>query len=287
MSSKKKKPIPQYQPTPGDQRAIDLHNLIGTAEDGVVPIYLELGVALKGIKEERKCDWKGLLTHATETLGLNRSYIVRAWRIRKLHESNPEQVNGLTLYEGLQHEPRGSKTVTPLELTALLAGYEYQAAKHYEKATQHFERAVGSKERAEKVMERFLKGETPVKATTTKVEKTWGAAWEEIKTNRDLLLRRGELNDAWSNLSEAKRKLPSYKETKANPAGSLQRFRDIRSTCLTAVETKHLKAAAGYHDQNLKIVTAVQEQVNQAVDTSQSAVESDITKSDITESVTK
>src|ERR1017187_9518349 len=77
-SKKKKKPIPQYQPTPEEQRAIDLHKQIGETEEGVVPLYLELGLVLKGIKEERKFDWQGLLTHATENLGLNRSYIVRA-----------------------------------------------------------------------------------------------------------------------------------------------------------------------------------------------------------------
>ena len=232
MPSKKKKPTPQYQPTPEEQRAIDLHKLIGETEDGVVPLYLELGVVLKGIKEERKFDWQGLLTHATQTLGLKRARIVRAWRIRKLHESHPEQVNGLTLYEGLQHEKRETKTVTPLELTAPLAGYEYQAAKHYEKATQRFEQAVGSKERAEKVMERFLKGETPVKATKTKVEKTWQPAW--WKSSRTATVWKEHAATSTTSGIGCRRRLARFRPTRTPRRTPRLRSSSSGASCSTA-----------------------------------------------------
>jgi hypothetical protein len=156
--SKSKNTTPATTPTTQkpltlDEQAVDLHKRIGECEDGAAPLYLKLGLVLEDLRVERKFVWKALIAYAADTLDLRRSRVVRARRIWHLYKDIPEEVNGLTVYEALQHKPKGKpafrKQGDPLQ------AWEFQAA-------TRFEAAVGGKERAVEVLTRIAQGEKPV-----------------------------------------------------------------------------------------------------------------------------
>jgi hypothetical protein len=135
-----------------EEEAARLNTEITRYEDGVVPLYLELGSVLVHISEERKFDWKGLLAYAAGTLNLPRSRCTRALRIFRLHKDDPSKCQGMTLFEALEQE-RGGK-FDPQPVGARMTDGEYRVV-------QRYEQAVGGKKRALEILVWYLKGRTP------------------------------------------------------------------------------------------------------------------------------
>jgi hypothetical protein len=257
-----------------EAKAKKLYADLGKGEQSAAVTLGFLGEALRHCQEERSIKtWTDLLAYAKDTLGMdNKSKVTRALRIHAQHEDDLQQVTGKSIKDACGYrckdEPEPDKPKPkPQPVGSPLTAWEHQAA-------ARFEKSVGGRGRAVEVMTRIAQGEKPPKGAKKKSDKAWVSAWEEVRGNRDQLLHRGELNDAWLQMSEARRRLPSYREVKADPVASLQRFRAIRTRCLHTVEEKHLKAAAGYHEQAVQIVAAGQRQVNEALDVQPAAGQS-------------
>jgi hypothetical protein len=135
-----------------EQEAARLNTEITRREEGVVPLYLELGSVLVRISEQRKFDWQGLLAYAAGTLNLRRSRCTRALRIYRLHKDDPSKCKGMTLFEALDQE-RGGK-FDPQPVGARMTDGEYRLA-------QRYEQAMGTKLRAFQILEWYIKGYTP------------------------------------------------------------------------------------------------------------------------------
>ncbi|MGO9110084.1 MAG: hypothetical protein ACLP9L_12700 [Thermoguttaceae bacterium] len=151
------KPIAEPVATPASlsDQAKELNRLIAEKEDAAAPLYFRLGSVLQGIKEERKCNWTALLEYATDKKGLDlrRSRYARALRIYGLYKDSPEKVNGLTVYEALQHKPHDKPE--PRAKGSRVSRKEFRAL-------TTFEKSVGSKERAVEVMTRiYINHEEP------------------------------------------------------------------------------------------------------------------------------
>jgi hypothetical protein len=150
MAAEKKSPATP-KPETLEEEAARLNTEITRYEDGVVPLYLELGSVLVRIAEERKFDWKGLLAYAAGTLNLPRSRCTRALRIYRLHGDDPSKVAGMTLFEALDQE-RGKPDPQPVG--ARMTDDEYRLARRYEQS-------MGGKKRALQILVWYLKGYTP------------------------------------------------------------------------------------------------------------------------------
>jgi hypothetical protein len=251
-----------------DLKAKELYDALGEKEQSYAKTYWGLGQALRMLQTQHVIKgWNDLLAYANDKLGMDsRSKVTRALRIFDQHKT-VEEVTGKSINaacgyrcedEPKPEEPKSGEKLP--YLSPMLTHREHRTAHRYVEA-------MGSYERAGEVLVRvFVNHEQPVKSGKKKPEKTWVAAWEEIRDNRDEVRKSGELNDAWMSLPETDRALPSYKETKADSVGSLERFRSIRTKCLNIVEEQHLKVAAGYHAKAVEIVGAVQQVVNEALD---------------------
>jgi hypothetical protein len=147
-----KKSLTTPKPETLEEEAARLNTEITRYEDGVVPLYLELGSVLVRISERRNFDWKGLLAYAAGTLNLPRSRCTRALRIYRLHGDDPSKVAGMTLFEALEQE-RGGK-FDPQPVGAHMTDGEYRLARRYEQS-------VGGKKRALEILVWYLKGRTP------------------------------------------------------------------------------------------------------------------------------
>ncbi len=237
-------PAPVAKPLSLDDQAIDLHRLIEEKEDGAAPLYFDLGAVLAKIAERIKGEiigiggnfrahyWKSLLNH-TEAIGLRRSRVVRAYRIYKNYKDKREEVNGLTVYEALQHKPHDKPE--PKVETGVYTKRERSAAKAF------VEHIGGDIDRAMDVLDQFKKN-VPARDDQT----AWRAAWEEIKSNRDRLWTKyGDLYHIWYQMLPPDNKIPSYKDVKADPEASLKQFRGVMQHCLTAVAAEHHLAEAG------------------------------------------
>jgi len=149
MAAKKKSPAPK--PETLEEEAARLNTEITRYEDGVVPLYLDLGSVLVRISEQRNFDWGGLLAYAAGTLNLPRSRCTRALRIYRLHKDDPSKCKGMTLFEALDQE-RGKPDPQPVG--ARMTDGEYRLV-------QRYEQAMGTKIRALQILDWYIKGYTP------------------------------------------------------------------------------------------------------------------------------
>jgi hypothetical protein len=225
---------------------------IADHEDAAATKYWRCGDALVLLlkeKQDAKPDygWKELVAYCVDRLHLNRSRIVRAWRIRKNY-SSVKDLDGLSLYSALAHEPKET-TRQPQPVGSEWTGYEYHAVARYVRAVggeydENDEKGENAKKRAVEVLARFVRGDKkPVKPT--KAASGWQATWEKVRDNRDRLRKRsGDLNAVYEAIPEADRALPSYMDVKANPTAALERFHRILWRCEREVAARHQATAS-------------------------------------------
>ena len=128
-------------------KAQDLHKLIGENENTAAPIYWTLGATLREIRKAGNLSWQALLKHC-DSIGLRRSRVTRALRVRKRH-STIQACKGTTLYEALGNKKSVRKPLVQQPVEAPLSDPE-------RKAVERLEKVMGGPKRFAQVLKMFF-----------------------------------------------------------------------------------------------------------------------------------